>query len=340
MPVFPPGTENDPSPPILVNVGDLLSHWTNGYFKSVIHRVIIPMNGPSRGEDRYTIAYFGQPVRNATLKVVPSQVVRDFERLHGAGIERDGSMTAIEYLQRRLRVITLEGPKEEVDGGRGDEPVVVPGTLPQTVDELGQKESTAIVSFAAIASDHRDSPAINAVNGVAGAPIKPAKVTALVDSVLAISGENCMADTGAVDAPTIVVAENDREVAAIVNPLTTTNDDPKDVTPPQHLDSTPSFEDNKPTDHIEVLNDTKATSREDLSTVNTSPVVDDHIDNATNSKATDILNAPTAPLPSAESFHSFKKLLLQCLDFIEQHIEPDELVECGAEEGSDGGDVN
>lgn len=33
VPVFPPGTEGDSSPPILVNIGDLLSYWTNNLLK-------------------------------------------------------------------------------------------------------------------------------------------------------------------------------------------------------------------------------------------------------------------------------------------------------------------
>lgn len=66
VPIFPRGTESDPSPPILINIGDLLSYWTNNFFKSTIHRVVIPQNGKSRGEDRYSIAYL------VTLLALPS----------------------------------------------------------------------------------------------------------------------------------------------------------------------------------------------------------------------------------------------------------------------------
>lgn len=73
MPVSPPGTENDPSPPILVNIGDLLSHWTNNLFKSTVHRVVFPKGGKEGGEDRYSIAYFGHPVGTTVLEPVPSE---------------------------------------------------------------------------------------------------------------------------------------------------------------------------------------------------------------------------------------------------------------------------
>lgn len=52
VPVTPPGTEEDSSPPILVNIGDLLSHWTNGLLKSTVHRVIFPKDARRGGEDR------------------------------------------------------------------------------------------------------------------------------------------------------------------------------------------------------------------------------------------------------------------------------------------------
>lgn len=71
--VSPPGTEDDAFPPILVNVADLLSHWTNGLLKSTVHRVVFPKGG---GEDRYSIAYFCHPTNDTKLVPVPSEMVR------------------------------------------------------------------------------------------------------------------------------------------------------------------------------------------------------------------------------------------------------------------------
>lgn len=53
VPVHPSTTKKDTCPPILVNIGDLFSHWTNGLLKSTVHRVIFPKDARRGGEDRY-----------------------------------------------------------------------------------------------------------------------------------------------------------------------------------------------------------------------------------------------------------------------------------------------
>ncbi|KAI3317333.1 oxidoreductase [Xylariaceae sp. AK1471] len=71
--VFPPGTEEDEFPPIVMNIGDLLSYWTEGVMKSTTHRVAID---PNANRDRYSIVYFSHPVGTTELVTVPSPVVR------------------------------------------------------------------------------------------------------------------------------------------------------------------------------------------------------------------------------------------------------------------------
>ncbi|EOD44336.1 putative oxidoreductase protein [Neofusicoccum parvum UCRNP2] len=73
VPVNPTGDEA--APPILVNIGDLLSYWTDGLLKSTVHRVVFPKEaGGGVGEDRYSMAYFCHPLDDAKLVPVPSQV--------------------------------------------------------------------------------------------------------------------------------------------------------------------------------------------------------------------------------------------------------------------------
>lgn len=113
VPVSPPGTENDPSPPILINIGDLLSYWTNGLFRSTVHRVVFPKDGSSRvdGESnsgpRYSIAFFCHPVGSAPLEPVPSERVKNFvstgKTPEANPFAERKVMTADEHLFMRLK---------------------------------------------------------------------------------------------------------------------------------------------------------------------------------------------------------------------------------------------
>jgi isopenicillin N synthase-like dioxygenase len=109
VPVIPEGYQTTtPFPPILVNIADLLSYWTNGYLKSTVHRVIFPKDARRGGEDRYSIAYFCHPSDDAELVPVPSQIVAERtiaegEKVgYGGGTEGKKAMTAQEHLARRL----------------------------------------------------------------------------------------------------------------------------------------------------------------------------------------------------------------------------------------------
>lgn len=114
--VSPPGTENDPSPPILVNIGDLFSHWTNGLLKSTVHRVIFPKNAKRGGDDRYSIAFFCHPVGDTVLEAIPSQMVK--ERAENGSLEKT-TLTADEHLMSRLKAtyLSLDFDKQSGEAG-------------------------------------------------------------------------------------------------------------------------------------------------------------------------------------------------------------------------------
>lgn len=101
VPVYPSGTENDQCPPILVNVGDLLDHWTNSLLKSTVHRVVLPEGSE---EDRYSIAYFCHPADDTKLVRVPNVLTdrrcyEDVRPGNGQGFVK--AMTAAEHLKSR-----------------------------------------------------------------------------------------------------------------------------------------------------------------------------------------------------------------------------------------------
>ncbi|EPS32502.1 hypothetical protein PDE_07462 [Penicillium oxalicum 114-2] len=116
-----PGDQPDafPFPPILVNIGDLLSYWTDGLLKSTVHRVVFPLEEQRspNPQDRYTVVYFCHPVDTTELVPVPSQIVAEHRQKTG-GLKGDAAvgfgggagslepgkrpLTACEHLESRL----------------------------------------------------------------------------------------------------------------------------------------------------------------------------------------------------------------------------------------------
>lgn len=57
----------------IINIGDLLSHWTNDRWVSTMHRVIEPeQSGAGAGAKRQSIAYFMNPNYDAVIKTIPT----------------------------------------------------------------------------------------------------------------------------------------------------------------------------------------------------------------------------------------------------------------------------
>jgi hypothetical protein len=122
VPVFPDGAPPSSStafPPILVNIGDLLTYWTDGLLKSTVHRVVFPAEerrpqDSGSGQDRYSVVYFCHPLDTAELVPVPSGIVATFRENErqdaqvgfggGAGSWAPGkrALTAAEHLESRL----------------------------------------------------------------------------------------------------------------------------------------------------------------------------------------------------------------------------------------------
>ncbi|KAI8902912.1 hypothetical protein BC833DRAFT_654329 [Globomyces pollinis-pini] len=61
---------------IIVNTGDLLEYWTGSYFRSTIHRVVLPASSKLK-QARYSIAFFNQPEATTPLTVIPSPILTD-----------------------------------------------------------------------------------------------------------------------------------------------------------------------------------------------------------------------------------------------------------------------
>lgn len=89
------------APPIIVNVGDLLSFWTGGLLKSTVHRVKFPPENLVNGRDRYSIVFFSHPNDDALLEPVPSDIVQS-KGDRGANRANVEGITARQHLEKRF----------------------------------------------------------------------------------------------------------------------------------------------------------------------------------------------------------------------------------------------
>ncbi|KAI9316256.1 hypothetical protein BX666DRAFT_1859471 [Dichotomocladium elegans] len=87
---------------VLVNVGDQIEFWTNGLFKSTLHRVtFLPEHAHM---DRYSIPFFVHPEDDTLLSPIPSKLITQTK-------EQKEVITAGEHLRRRLdATYTYEKP--------------------------------------------------------------------------------------------------------------------------------------------------------------------------------------------------------------------------------------
>ena len=76
---------------VLINSGDLLERWTNGKYRSTLHRVK-PM---TRGTDRFSIAFFVDPDSDTEVKVLDSFIGVDTHR-------KFSDVNAGDYIRGRL----------------------------------------------------------------------------------------------------------------------------------------------------------------------------------------------------------------------------------------------
>ncbi|HEX7341728.1 MAG TPA: 2-oxoglutarate and iron-dependent oxygenase domain-containing protein [Rhodanobacteraceae bacterium] len=94
---LPITTEGDA---IVVNIGDMLQRLTNRVYPSTTHRVVNPPGEAAR-KARYSVPFFLHPNPDVVLDPLPQCVTPD-NPLH-----YEGTLTAHEYLQQRLREIRL-----------------------------------------------------------------------------------------------------------------------------------------------------------------------------------------------------------------------------------------
>jgi isopenicillin N synthase-like dioxygenase len=76
----------------VLNIGEMLTMWTNGLLPATLHRVRTP-----RSADRYSVAFFYGTNYDAVIEPPAAEL--------GPGLTRHEPTTAGEYLERRLREV-------------------------------------------------------------------------------------------------------------------------------------------------------------------------------------------------------------------------------------------
>lgn len=94
---LPITTEGDA---IVVNIGDMLQRLTNRVYPSTTHRVVNPPGDAAR-KPRYSVPFFLHPNPDVVLDPLPECISDDNPKHY------EGTLTAHEYLQQRLREIRL-----------------------------------------------------------------------------------------------------------------------------------------------------------------------------------------------------------------------------------------
>jgi isopenicillin N synthase-like dioxygenase len=83
----------------VINVGDMLSHWTQGIYASTVHRVISPASGS--GYHRYSVPFFFNPDPEAVVEPLVEKVSSDGSDERCSNKRR--SSTALEILNARYK---------------------------------------------------------------------------------------------------------------------------------------------------------------------------------------------------------------------------------------------
>ncbi|VEU20698.1 DEKNAAC101609 [Brettanomyces naardenensis] len=104
VPASPKFQAKGEAPPLVVNIADQLSYWTNGLLKSTVHRVRFPQKLLDEGKDRYSIVLFAHPSDNTLLEPVPSKMVGEIEGRGATAYQAKfgKAQTAKEHLDKRL----------------------------------------------------------------------------------------------------------------------------------------------------------------------------------------------------------------------------------------------
>jgi isopenicillin N synthase-like dioxygenase len=81
---------------LVVNLGDMMALWTNGIWKSTLHRVVNPEKLHDERSQRQTIGYFMHPDYDALIKTIPTCITKERPKVFE-------EITAGEHIAKKIR---------------------------------------------------------------------------------------------------------------------------------------------------------------------------------------------------------------------------------------------
>ena len=81
---------------LVVNIGDMMALWTNGIWKSTLHRVINPEKLYDERSQRQTIGYFMHPDYDTLIKTIPTCITKERPKVFA-------EITAGEHIAKKIR---------------------------------------------------------------------------------------------------------------------------------------------------------------------------------------------------------------------------------------------
>lgn len=91
---------------LLLNLGNLMTRWTNGLWKSTLHRVTNPAPHKAHNSRRLSMAFFHKPNYDAVIEVLPSCYQSGLLQQQGA--DSEGSAASWQQQQQLQQLLPAE----------------------------------------------------------------------------------------------------------------------------------------------------------------------------------------------------------------------------------------
>src|SRR5262245_34457856 len=102
--LFPDGEWRDVRPgpgQFVINLGDMMERWTNGRWRSTVHRVVNPPRAQTAGSRRQTVGFFLHPNYGARIECLPTCTDAGHPRHHAPVLAGEHMLAKLERRETR-----------------------------------------------------------------------------------------------------------------------------------------------------------------------------------------------------------------------------------------------